>query len=658
MTTPIALRLPVIAALLFGPAAALTLIALGPELMRLGAPAGTGFDVDRLVLLYADLPRLATALLAGAGLGLSGVILQQVMRNPLASPTTLGLSAGAELALSIATLFAPGLLVFGRDLLALVGSALAGLAVFAIGARRNFAPVAIVLAGLIVSLYCKSLSTILILLHDRYLMSLFIWGSGSLHQQDWSIPLDLLPRLGLLAIAAALLIRPLGLLTLSDAQARSLGLKIALVRWGGVAIALALAAVITSSVGVIGFIGLVAPTVARLAGARRLGAQFVWAPVIGAGLLWLTDAVVSLAAGPLATFLPTGAVTALFGTPLLLLLLPRLKASDRREPLPSAPRPPNTARPPVVLGTVAVGLAVLFALAVMLGRGVDGGWVIASGDALSTVLPWRIPRVLAAIAAGAMLAVAGTILQRLTSNEMVSPEVIGVSAGATMGLGIALFVTAAPTLTVLLGSATLGAGLVLVAILAMGRKSGFAPERIVLTGIALLALLDAFIGLVSASGDPRALQLLSWMAGTTYGMDLSTALISLALMLVLAGATCLTARWLDIMPLGRSAARAIGVATSRVQAVMLLIAVALTAAGTLVVGPLSFVGLMAPHLARELGLRRALPQVVGAAIAGAAIMIVADFFGRNAGFPYELPAGLLSTLVGAPFLLLLLRRRQ
>ncbi|MEW5422996.1 Fe(3+)-hydroxamate ABC transporter permease FhuB [Amorphus sp. 3PC139-8] len=657
MTHTAPLRLPVIALLLFLPAAALSLAHLGPELAHLGT-ATDGFDIDRLVLLYSDLPRLATALLAGAGLGLSGVLLQQVLRNPLASPTTLGLSAGAELALALATLYAPGLLMFGRDAVALLGSLVAGLAVFAIGTRRNFAPVALVLAGLIVSLYGKALSSLLILLHDHYLMSLFIWGAGSLHQQDWSIPLALLPRLAVLALAAALLIRPLGLLTLSDEQAQALGLKIALVRWGGAAIALALAAVITSAVGVIGFVGLVAPTIARIAGARRLSSQILWAPAIGAGLLWLTDAVVNMAAGPLAAFLPTGAVTAVFGSPLLLLLLPRLKIGDRREPLPTAVARVRRAKGPLVLILATLALVAIAGLAILIGRGTDGGWVLATGDALSTVLPWRIPRVLAAIAAGGMLAVAGVILQRLTANEMVSPEVIGVSAGATMGLAAALFLTAAPTLTTELSAAAAGAALVLVAVLAMGRRSGFAPERVVLAGIALTALLDALIGLVSASGDPRALQLLSWISGTTYGMELRPALVSLALAAGLTGVACFVARWLDILPLGTATARAVGVAVSPVRLALLALAVGLTAAGTLVVGPLSFVGLMAPHVARELGLRRALPQIIGAALCGATIMVVADFVGRNAGFPYELPAGLVSALVGAPVLLLLLRRRQ
>ncbi|MFD1378871.1 iron chelate uptake ABC transporter family permease subunit [Fodinicurvata halophila] len=282
-TEPGARTLPLVFLLAVLPAAGMTLWSLGPELRDLSRENAAGFDAGRLVLLYSDLPRLATSLLAGAALGLAGTILQQVLRNPLASPTTLGLSAGAKLSLSLATLYAPGLFVLGSDMVALAGSLAAGLVVLALGARRDFSPVTMVLAGLVVSLYCGALSALLILLNDRYLESLFIWGGGSLQQQDWSVPLSMLPRLLLLGGIVMVMARPLELLSLPDEQARALGLRTAAIRWGGAAVALCLTAVVTSLVGVIGFIGLVAPTIARLCGARRFRQRLLWAPCLVRG---------------------------------------------------------------------------------------------------------------------------------------------------------------------------------------------------------------------------------------------------------------------------------------------------------------------------------------------------------------------------------------
>src|SRR5262249_25663107 len=118
-------------------AAALTVL-LTPYVAHALEPPAPGYDVDRMVLFYAMLPRLAIAVLCGAGPGASGAILQQVLRNPLASPPTLGIDAGARLALALATLFAPSLLGAGRDLVALAGSALSTGFVFALVRRRGF----------------------------------------------------------------------------------------------------------------------------------------------------------------------------------------------------------------------------------------------------------------------------------------------------------------------------------------------------------------------------------------------------------------------------------------------------------------------------------------------------------------------------------------
>ena len=115
-------------------AAVLTTLNLVPGLAAVRLPE-TAPQIERLVFWYSSLPRLAISLLVGAALGLAGVILQQVLRNPIAAPTTLGLSAGAGLALTLVTLFAPGLLAFGREWVAFAGSALAAAVVLALGAH-------------------------------------------------------------------------------------------------------------------------------------------------------------------------------------------------------------------------------------------------------------------------------------------------------------------------------------------------------------------------------------------------------------------------------------------------------------------------------------------------------------------------------------------
>ncbi|MBB6489168.1 Fe(3+)-hydroxamate ABC transporter permease FhuB [Rhizobium lusitanum] len=648
---------PVVALTLLALAGLLAWHQLAPDWSRL-LQQQAGYDPQRLLLLYSTLPRIATALLAGAALSLSGSLLQQVLRNPLASPSTLGISAGANLALVVVMLAFPALQGLSRDVVALFGSAAAASVVFLIGARRGFSPLALVLAGLIVGVWCGALVAILVLMNERYLSGLFIWGAGSLAQQSWTIPLSLLPKITTLAVAALLMARPLSLMELGDSGASGLGLSVKRTRIAAVCIAIALAAIVTSAVGIIGFIGLIAPRVAQLAGARHMKSQLIWSPLIGAGLLLLTDEALLLLSGASSTFLPTGAITALIGAPLLLLMLPRLKAMRGNAPnsMQNAANAVHVSRT-LLLASIAV-LVLLLIGAVFFGRAPEGAWTLLSLRHWPDVLPYRLPRIAGAFAAGTMLGVVGAVLQRLSGNEMASPEVLGISAGATLGVTAALFILPAPGMAAQLGFGGLGAFAVLIAMFLFGIRSGFAPERVLLTGIALGAMLDAFISVLAAGGDPRAMIVMQWMSGSTYLVDAPKAIAATTAAAIGLALAFLAHRWLDLLPLGPQAAQAIGIRVNQARASLFALAAAMTAAATLVVGPLSFIGLMGPHLARELGLRRAAPQLTGSAIAGGGLMVLADWFGRTIAFPYQMPAGLVSALVGAPLLLLLLMKRH
>lgn len=260
----------------------------------LSAPPVEGYDPLKMRLYYASLPRLALAALAGFALALAGALFQQVLRNPLASPMTLGISAGAHLALVVATLYFPDLLGAGRDLIALVGSGLVATLIMILGARRGFSPLSLVLSGLVVSLWCGALAAILSYLNDRSMTSLFIWGAGSLSTLSWDLPLSLGWKIGVLTLASLMLMRPLSLRDLGEETASALGLRLAHLRAAALAIAVALSAMVTSAVGVIGFIGLMAPVLARLMGARRVPHLLAASALIGAWLLLVTDAALQL----------------------------------------------------------------------------------------------------------------------------------------------------------------------------------------------------------------------------------------------------------------------------------------------------------------------------------------------------------------------------
>lgn len=611
-------------------------------------------SINDLLIAYSFAPRAVMALLCGAALGLSGSIFQMVLRNPLAEPSTLGVSAGASLALVAATLWLPNLLEWGQEPIALFGGGLGCLAVFLIASRQGFAPAALIMAGLIVSLYCGSLAALAVLYNHDNLTNLFIWQSGALFQSGWSGVLYLLPRVALCALLALAALRPLTLLELGDQTAMASGLEVRHIRIGVLAVAVALGCFVVSAVGMISFIGLAAPNLARFCGARTACQRLAWASLIGAALLWSADGLVQLL-GLVLRELPTGTATALLGAPSLLLLLVR---SPQRSPLPLSE--PAARRAPFAR-TRLIGLAGLLALALgvalLVGRS-PGGWEIASplADA-PAVLQWRWPRVLGAMAAGGLLAIAGAALQRVTANPMASPEVLGLTSGAALGFMVQIMLMATPSSGTGLFGAGLGAALTLAALLLIGSRAQGGPERSLLVGVCLATLGSALVTVLLSTGHPALRGLLGWLSGSTAGVEPMAAIAALS---ILAGALAILPallRWLAILPLGQSTAGALGVSVRPANAVILAYCAVVAGAATLLIGPLGFVGLMAPHIARRCGFTGSGSQFGGAVLVGASLLVVADWIGRVAIFPWEIPAGLVSAFIGGPYFIWLMQRR-
>ncbi|AUY09887.1 Fe(3+)-hydroxamate ABC transporter permease FhuB [Aeromonas sp. ASNIH2] len=612
-------------------------------------------DARQAVVHFSWLPRLAICLLAGAALGLAGTLMQQVLRNPLASPTTLGVASGAQLALMMVTLLAPSWLLIGREWIAMAGGSLAMGLVFALAWRRQLNPVVIVFAGLVINLYLAAISMGLLLFFQEELKGLLVWGSGSLAQNSWSGVGYLLPRLLLAAMLAVVLVRPLAVLELDDASARSLGVSLKHLRFAALGIAVFITACVVSVVGLIGFIGLAAPAMVRLLGVRKLAQRLLWAPILGALLLAATDLLLQTLSRFWPVLIPTGAMTALLGAPLLLWLIPRLGIKQSAPKANSSLQLARHPAPTRLVGLMVLGLAAAVIASLLFGQGM-GGWGWPGWLRWQAQLEWRLPRTLAAGAAGVLLALAGTLLQRVSNNPMASPELLGVSGGTFMGvIAAALLLPALPLPMMLLGG-LVGAFACLLLLVLVNRRNGFQPERILLSGIAITALFEPLQAIALANGDLRVQQLLSWMSGSTYYVTQPVALALVVLALLMLAACLLVSRWLDLMPMGPAVATALGIHLGRAQLTILLLVAVLTASATMVIGPLSFAGLLAPHLARLMGLVRARWHLLGAAGCGALLMVSADWIGQQILFPQEVPVGLVSTLLGGAYFMWCLRR--
>ncbi|MBS7590007.1 Fe(3+)-hydroxamate ABC transporter permease FhuB [Ancylobacter defluvii] len=610
--------------------------------------------LDEVMLWQVELPRATVALLAGAALGLSGALLQRVLRNPIADASTLGIASGAQLALTVALAYAPALLGAGREVVALTGGTAAAAVVLALGWRRGLDPVTVVLSGMMISLLAGALSATLVLARGDYVLSLFIWGAGALDQQDWSSARTLGIRLLLGLAASAVIVRPLILLGLDDAGSRSLGLRLLATRLAATAIAVWLAATVTAEVGIIAFVGLAAPAFAGFMGARTTRQILFAAPLAGALILSFTDSVVQLGGWQGRDLAPTGAATALLGGPLLLLLLSRVPAGGPHRHPAAALAPRRLRRPWLGLGLLGLGTLLAMAATLCIGRSAEG-WHVATGGPFMELLPLRWPRLVAAGSAGMMLATAGLILQRMTGNPMASPEVLGVSAGSGVGLAVLLLAGGASGPWLLAGMVA-GALAVLGLMLAITARSGLGPERLLLAGVACGALCMAILSVVLSSGGMAAYSLLVWMSGSTNRVGAFEALTALGGTLVLVVPAWLLTRWLSVLPLGPDASRSVGIPVRRARLALALLAAALTAMASFAVGPLSLIGLMAPHLARLAGFARAREQLAAALLIGALLLIVADWLARLVVFPYQMPTGLFAALIGVPYLIWLLNR--
>ncbi|PZR00108.1 MAG: Fe(3+)-hydroxamate ABC transporter permease FhuB [Cereibacter sphaeroides] len=636
----------------------LALVLIGLHLWAGGAPGFSrivalasggepqGFPEVRFV--FGEAPRLVMAVLIGAALGLAGSLMQQLTQNALVSPMTMGVSAGAWLALVLVAIVDPA--APGSDWIALGGAAVAAGLVLAITGVRGMAGLQAPLAGMAVNLLFGSMAATVMLLANPYTEHLFLWGAGDLTQTGWDRTFWLLPRLLPGVLVAVVLTRALGLLRLGVAGAGGRGMTLWPVALAATVASLHLAAVSVTAAGIIGFVGLVSPNLARLAGARRPGAELVVSAVLGAMCLTGADALALGLSHLVPNIVPTGATAALVGAPVMIWLLRgRLGADDHASfSLPTGPARISATR----ITLLIAGFAVLAFAALALGRG-DTGWSLAP-DPLLWSLRW--PRVLAAAAAGAGMALSGAILQRLIRNPLASPDLLGMSAGAVAALVAVALITGGSIHTARVPVAFLGGAGVLALLLWFGRRHGHAPGAMALIGIALGAALDALVRLSMAAGTPETFAILGWMSGSTYRVDGARA-IWLALLVAagIAGALAVS-RPLMLLSAGDAVAMGRGLPVTRARPLLMVLAAALAAVVTAFVGPVAFVGLIGPHLAVLLGARRTQDQLIAAPALGAALMILSDWIGRMALYPTQLPAGSVAAILGGAYFLFLLRR--
>lgn len=621
------------------------------------------------------MPRMLAGLIIGAALGVSGAALQILTRNPLASPDTLAINAGAYVSLTVASVLGVSLGALGGTGLAFLGG-LVGAGIAMLLTRGGGDPVRLVLGGTVLAMGLGSITSVLILMNAQATTGLYAWGSGTLAQSS-SDPLWRVIPFVLVGTGVLLALSPrLDVLALGDDSARMLGIRIGRLRVGTVLCAVLLAAAAVSVVGPLGFVGLAAPAAVRLLRSRittlRRSAAFIVAAALAGSMVSLGADVGlrALIGATGAVAVPTGIATSLLGAIVMVIIALRFasrRAGGTVSTLTNSTRAAREHRFWDRRLTVALGIAL--ALAAVAGGVLVGDAQLLLGDVVNwlrgaasgrieLILDSRWPRVAVAAIAGGSLALAGALVQAITRNPLADPGLLGVSAGAGTGAIMALLVIPGWGFGAVVLGALLGAAIAGALVLGLGlRGTSDDSTRLVLVGLGVGTAALSLTSLVIVGSDPwNQTKALTWLAGSTYGASSQRVVLGLVVLVLALVITHPLARTLDVTQLDPTTPRVLGIRPGRLRAGALVIAVLLTASATAIVGVISFVGLVAPHAARMLvGPRHRLLMPLSVAL-GAFLVVTADAIGRSIIAPNQLPAGATTAILGTPYFLYLLAR--
>lgn len=275
---------------------------------------------------------------------------------------------------------------------------------------------------------------------------------------------------------------------------------------------------------------------------------------------------------------------------------------------------------------------------------------------------FRLPRIIISVLVGMGLAVSGCVLQGISRNSLADPGILGINAGA--GLTVILFIsffpsTAAAPVFLLPVLAFLGAGITATIIytLAYKRNEGISPMRLILTGVAVAAGISSAMIVLTLRLSPENYHFVAtWLAGSIWGSNWMYVLSVLPWIIVLIPFVFSKARVLNILNLGDLAATGLGASIEKERRILLASAVGLAGASVSISGGIGFVGLIGPHLARQLVGSRHQYLLPASALTGGLLVLIADTIGRWILQPSEIPAGIIVAVIGAPYFLYLLSK--
>ncbi|MED4016637.1 iron ABC transporter permease [Sutcliffiella cohnii] len=293
--------------------------------------------------------------------------------------------------------------------------------------------------------------------------------------------------------------------------------------------------------------------------------------------------------------------------------------------------------------------------------------IFGYGESMETLVvqSFRLPRIIMALLVGISLAVAGAILQGIIRNPLASPDIIGLTGGASAAvvLFLALFSDSNNSLIVSIQwlplSAFIGATVVAILVYILAWKNGLSPVRLVLIGIGISALMQAITTMLMILGPIyRASQANIWITGTVYGTNWDQVKLMVPWTIILFIISLMLVRHINIQELGDELATSVGSSVQKQRVGLLFLSTALTGGAVAFGGGIGFVGLMAPHIARRLVGSSFGVLLPTSALIGAFLVMLADLIGRTLFSPLEIPAGVFTASIGAPYFIYLLYKTR
>ncbi|MED4164097.1 iron ABC transporter permease [Halalkalibacterium halodurans] len=321
---------------------------------------------------------------------------------------------------------------------------------------------------------------------------------------------------------------------------------------------------------------------------------------------------------------------------------------------------------------VVFGLLLLVSLLLFIGSLSVGSTFIPPHDVIKqlfgygtgeydfTINTLRLPRVLLAFMVGAALGVAGLILQGIVRNPLAAPDIIGITSGGSVGAMIFIvYFMGVVSITWLPFAAIIGAGLVSIVIYLLAWNKGVTPIRLILIGIGVTAAMKAFVTMMLVLSDMAVTtKAYLWLTGSLYGAHWQDVYAMLPWVAISIPLTMLMAQTLGVKELGDDIAQGLGVKVQMYRFALLFTSVALAGSAVAFAGGIQFVGLIAPHISRMLVGRSYTSLVIVSSFIGGIIVVMADIVARTAFLPFDIPAGVFTAAIGAPYFIYLLYRNR